>query len=488
MEYLIGAILFLFGGLVGGIATYFIVRANQNSGLRDTLQEVQTERTILFERLQVREASLQESRQTSEQREARLSQLQGRITELTSQLTEATTLLNEEREHSQEQLQTFNQAQQRLTDAFKALAADALHHNNTSFLELAKSALERLQVDARGDLDKRQTAISELVKPVHDSLAKVDHHIKELETAREGAYAALREQVHMMSQSHVQLRSETSNLVKALRAPHVRGRWGEMQLRQAVELAGMVEYCDFEEQKQFGAGDGSQRPDLIVRLPAGRSVIVDAKVPLTAFLEGIEAQSDDDRVEKLKEHARHIREHVQQLSKKSYWEQLPSSPDFVVMFLPGESLFSSALQHDPSLIDFGAKQRVILATPTTLITLLKAVACGWREDRLAKNAQEICTLGRELYKRLSTLAGHFSRVGESLAKAVTHYNQAVGSLEARVLTSARKFKELSAADDEDQINEIQPVELNPRPLQSPELNLEGDHPPRRVIARFAGPE
>ncbi|HUI56134.1 MAG TPA: DNA recombination protein RmuC [Bryobacteraceae bacterium] len=346
--------------------------------------------------------------------------------------------------------------------AFRALSADALARNNQAFLDLAKSALAQTQQAAHGDLEMRQQAIVELVTPVRASLDKVESQIQELEKARAGAYAALHEQVRGLVDTEQQLRSETGKLVTALRSPMARGRWGEIQLRRVVELAGMLDHCDFVTQTTIGSEESRLRPDLLVRLPAGKTVVVDAKTPLDGYLQAIEAVDEATRKARLADHARQVRTHLAALGRKSYWEQFDQAPEFAVLFLPGECFFSAALESDPSLIEFGVGQNIILATPTTLIALLRAVAYGWRQENLAQNAAEISALGKELFKRLSDMGDHWNRVGRSLEKAVEAYNGAVGSLESRVMVTARRFAELKTAPLGVEIAELEPVEKSVR--------------------------
>src|SRR5215217_7854366 len=380
------------------------------------------------------------------------------------------TRLEEERKASQEKLALLSTAEEKLTHAFKSISADALRNNNQSFLDLAKQNLEAFQQNAKGELERRQHAIGDLIKPLKESLEKVDGKIGELEKNRVGAYSELREQVKVLAQSHLQLQSETGNLVKALRVPHVRGRWGEIQLRRVVEMAGMLQYCDFVEQETVATEESRIRPDVIVRLPGNRTIVVDSKVPFDAFYESIATTDEEVRVTRLKDHARLVRTHITQLSRKSYWETVQPTPEFVLLFLPGETFYSAALENDPKLIEDGVSQGVIIATPTTLIALLKAVSYGWRQEQMADNAQEVSNLAKTLYDRLRVFTTHFDDIGRNLDRSLEAYNKGVRSLETRVLVTARRFKERGAIAGEE-IEILEPIDKAARPLSFDEGGL-----------------
>lgn len=396
------------------------------------------------------------------EKEATLQRAYNELANHKVRLASLMTRLDETEKAQAERLRAMEAAQAKLSESFRATAAEALAANNQSFLALARTALSTAQVSGEGDLELRKQALGQLVEPLKESLEKVDQRILELEKERAAAYAGLSEQVRALSETHTRLQAETTNLVRALRAPEVRGRWGEMQLKRVVEMAGMLEYCDFVQQETIEGETGKLRPDLIVKLPNNRQVVVDAKVSLQAYLVSLELSDEQARKAKVTEHAQQIRAHLSRLSSKAYWDQLSTTPDFVVAFLPGEVFFSAALEADPGLIEYGVENRVLLATPTTLIALLKAVAYGWRQEGIARNAQEISDLGKQLYGRLANLTEYFDELRKALERSVAAYNRAAGNLESRVLVSARRFKELSAAAGED-LPVCQPVSHVPRP-------------------------
>lgn len=469
MAYVLPVLMLLIGLAVGGAAVWLVLRARIDHAVERVKGEAESVRATLAERVQSREQALNEAKTALHDRDARLHQQQAANSDLERKLVQYHHTLQSERTQHKEKVALLDEARTKLADAFKALASEALKSNNQSFLELANTKMEKFQETAKGDLEKRQQAINDLVKPVKESLEKVDGKIQELEKARVGAYSGLTEQVKSLLEMQKDLRSETGNLVKALRTPTVRGRWGEIQLKRVVEMAGMQDHCDFYEQKTADSEDGKQRPDMLVRLPAAKNIVVDAKAPLWGYLEAVEASDDDTRKAKFLDHARQLRGHMASLGKKSYFEQFSPAPEFVVLFLPGESFFSAALAHDPTLIEFGVEQNVIVASPTTLIALLRAVAYGWRQEQIAQNAKEISELGRELYKRCSILGGHMAELGSSLQRAVEFYNKAVGSLESRVLVTARRFNELGAAGQGIEIEELGQLDVVSRSVQAPEL-------------------
>ena len=494
------------GLFFGGVVSWLIFRNEARHAYDAARGENESERAALNERLQSREEQIQQMKAAAEsqalelgrladelraesgkraaaeeraarvpvlerellERDWRVDELQAASAALQAEKAELSAHIEDIRKTADEKITVLIEAQQELKKSFTAAAAESLKSNNEAFLTLARETLAQFQQGAQTDLESRQTRIEEILKPVRESLGKMDEQIRAIEKQREGAYAGLREQVAGLLETQNQLRAETGNLVKALRAPQVRGRWGEMQLERVAELAGLARNADFIIQSTVHTEDGTQRADMIVKLPGGRQVVVDAKTPFSAYLESLDAPDDSTRAEKLRQHAAQVRAHLAKLGEKRYHEQFHPTPDFVVAFLPGETFFSAALEHDPNLIEFGVEQKVVMATPTTLIALLKAVAYGWRQEKQAANAKQISNLGKELYSRLCTLGDNFSRLGLNLERAVSSYNQTVGSLEGRVFVSARRFRDLGATSD-GEISAAEPVDALPRVLQAPEL-------------------
>ena len=384
--------------------------------------------------------------------------------------------LEAERRNAAEKLALLRDAETKLRDAFSTLSSEALKQNSESFLQLARASLGEFQKSATLDLDGRQKAIDTLVQPLRESLTRVDTKLNEVERGRASAQAQLSEQLRSLTQSQQVLHAETNKLTRALRSPNVRGQWGEIQLRRVLESAALLEGTHFDLKESARTEDGRLTPDVLVRLPGGKNVVVDAKVPLAAYLDAMECEDDLRRDAKLKDHARQVKDHVSRLANKSYWAHFQPAPDIVVMFVPGESLLSAALQHDPALLDYSMAKGVMLASPLSLNALLRAVAYGWQQETIAKNAQEISELGRTLYDRIAKLAEHFENVGRSLAKSVQCYNQAVGTLESRVLVTARRLKDKGVTSSEE-FPELETVDQTPRLLGAPELAGLFDDPP-----------
>lgn len=434
--------------LMGGIIVFFILKSKLNGvkQLMDSRIESEKIRTSEMERKLIA-------------RELELDGIRKQTVELQQSETELKTRIDAERKSSKEKELLLQKAQSQLGDTFKALSSDALKANQKQFLQLAENSFKVQQEKVSLELDKRKDAVSQVVKPISESLDKMQGRIGEIEKAREGAYASIREQVKSMTESQLHLQKETSQLVKALRQPTGRGQWGEVQLRRVVEMAGMQEHCDFKLQVNTKSDEGKAlRPDLVVNLPGGQQIVVDSKTPMSAYLDALEEDDDKKRESFLEQHASQVRTHIQQLSSKKYQDQFDTSPEFVVLFLPSEAFFSAALMQDSSLIEKGVDQGVILATPTTLIALLRAVAYGWRQQSLTDNAHKISQLGRELHSRISVFSEHFGKVGANISTLVGNYNKASGSLDSRVLSSTKKFEELGAVSAEKSIDPPQPVE------------------------------
>ncbi|MDD3760792.1 MAG: DNA recombination protein RmuC [Acidithiobacillus sp.] len=479
---------FVAGALLGAFALWLWWRGEKRLCQSKLSEVLQAEESLRQTREEVRTLSnqLQESRIALASAEASLAQLeplreeqarlQEELTRQNARLAELQERLLQERRQAEEKQQLLSQAEERLRESFAVLSGAALRRNNEDFLRLAQENLARFQEQARQDWEGRQTAFGQFVAPLRESLGKMNERLDGLEQVRTAAYSALSEQLRGLVQDHLpRLHRETAALVKALRQPAARGRWGELQLRRVVEMAGMLDHCDFVEQASMQTEQGQQRPDLLVHLPGGKEIVVDAKAPLNGYLQAVEAESEEERQQFLRKHASELRTHLQQLGRKSYWEEL-SSPEFVVLFLPGEDFFSAALQVDPALIEYGVEQKVLVATPTTLIALLRAAAYGWRQETVAANAQAISALGRELHDRLITLADHWGKVGKQLQSAVQSYNKASASLETRVLVSARRFPDLGATGGEREIPPPEPIDSQVRELQLRELQTQDIEP------------
>lgn len=391
--------------------------------------------------------------------------LRAAVADLQNRRVQLETIVEKERSSLEEKLSLLEDARTHMTDAYQALSDAALRENNQAFMQLAQSTLARYLESVRVDWERRQEAIQSVVQPVQQALERFDQHVRTVEKEREKAYGGLSEQVRELGRSQSALERETGKLVKALRVPHVRGRWGEITLRRVAELAGMENRCDFFEQPSLHHGDGIQRPDMIVHLPGDRHVVVDAKVPIAAYLDALEAESEQDRHRHLRRHAQQVIHHIHQLSQKAYWKQFPAAPEFVVLFIPGENFFSAAVAHSPEIIEVGAARNVVLATPTTLISLLKTVALGWSRETTAENARAIAALGNELYERLYGMVGHLESLRRDIEKCAGSYNRLLGSMEKRVLVSARKLRELGiSATEEKSLQRPESVET---PLRKP---------------------
>jgi DNA recombination protein RmuC len=394
--------------------------------------------------------------------------LRGRLARAETELARARATLEAERRSAVEKAELLKRESERLKTEFEALAAKALDANSARLLQLTREAFGKEQQAAKGELELREQAVGKLVEPLAKSLEKVNEELARIEKARAEAYGGLNEQLRALAGAHERLQAETGNLVQALRRPSGRGQWGEMQLRRVVEMAGMLEHVDFLEQVSSEAEAGRLRPDMVIKMPGGGQVVVDAKTPLEAYLKALDAPDDATRQGHLADHARQVRDHVRSLAGKAYQDQLATSPEFTVMFLPSESIFYAALEKDPGLIESGVNEKVLLATPTTLIALLRAVYFGWRQEALAKNAQEISDLGRDLYERMGTLAEHFADLGKKIGGSVEAYNKAVGTLEKRVLPSARRFPELGVRGAKSPAL-LESLDTAVRPLQAPEM-------------------
>ena len=441
----------LVGGLLGALIVGFWIAARVRGN-------VQAQLLATGERTQRAESLADELRRKAEQDRLDLDRVRQDLSEASQARAVAETRAAEAVLHLNEQKTLLGQARQELAETFQALSGEALKQNNEAFLNLARSSFETLQAEAKGDLAQQQQAIDSLVKPLQDSLHRYDDQLRQLEQSRQAAYGGLDQHLKLLAESQQRLQSETGNLVKALRAPAIRGQWGEITLKRVAELAGMVAHCDFFEQESITVDGSRLRPDMVVQLPGGRQIIVDAKTVLAGYLDAHEASTEEQRLEGMRRHAAQVRSRMDELSVKAYWNQFAQAPEFVVLFLPGEQSLGAALEHDPRLIEDGFLRSVVLATPTTLMALLRAVAYGWRQEQLTEHAEEAGRLGKDLYERMAVLTEHLNDVGQALGKSVVAYNKAVGSLETRILPAARRFKELGVSSEKE-IPMLDPVEL-----------------------------
>ncbi|SRR5579875_455460 len=436
------------GSVVAFIAGWFVglraksaelERAEQRGReLQVRLEQVQSESARLQGQLEELERRREELVEGQQQHLRELNELREKLSQSEAYNRAVETRLEETQRNLMQQKELLEQTRQQLTDVFRSLASEVLQGNSDQFLRLAGERLGALKSEMVAEFDQRRRDFEKLFAPISESLGRLDQEVHRIDQERREAQAQLRAQL-------TDLESATRQLAQALSRPVVRGRWGEIQLRNVVEIAGMVEHCDFWEQTPVQSSDGKLRPDMTIRLPGGQIIVVDSKVPLEAYLQALDASDEQERQAKLTEHARQVKKHIEQLASKAYWDAFERAPEFVVLFLPGEMLFSAALQYDPSLIEEGAKNKVILATPTTLIALLKAVAYGWRQEKLAQNAEQIRRLGQTLHERLAVMLEHVQKLGRSLNQSVEHYNRVVSSFESRVLPAAQGFKELGVS-------------------------------------------
>jgi len=457
----------IIGIVIGGIVAWGLTKSRLQEIYARDKSELQSscsnQITELEKRASGAEARIEELRQQAQQRDSEINSVRNELDAERQAKVGALTKLEAAQKSFEEQRALIEAMKTEMTDTFNALSSAALKSSSEDFLRLASEHLGRVVADTKGRLGEHQAALDGMLKPLHETLKRYEEQIRSIEESRHKAYGSLEEQLRALASTHEHLQKETSNLVSALRKPEVRGRWGEMQLRRVAELSGMSIHCDFTEQQSLDTEKGRIRPDMIVHLPMEREIVVDAKVSLEAYLDSLSASTEDERKTKMEKHAQQVRTHMNKLASKEYWSQFKQSPEFVVLFIPGESFLSSALDVDNTLIEDGIQRRVIIATPTTFIALLRAIAYGWRQEQITKNAQEISELGRQLYERMNTLVQHFDGIGSHLEKAVGAYNKTVGSLESRILPSIRKFKELGVTGA-DEIPVIEQVDQKPRNL------------------------
>jgi len=440
-----------------GLLIGFVVASRKDHEKDHRITELQTQ-------AQGAEKIATEIRQQLSNKEDAISQIRRDIVALEQAKTAAETKLEEATKNIEEQKKLLERAEEKLTTTFQALSGESLKSNNKAFIDLAKETLETVLSKAKGDFGEKEESVKNIVSSLNEALKRYEQQVGELEKKRAADYGSLENQIKTMVLTNQQLQKETGNLVTALRRPEVRGRWGEVTLKRVVELSGMSEHCDFTEQVSVTTEDGRSRPDMIVHLPASREIVVDSKVSLDAYIDATTVTDEEQRKGLIEKHSQHVRNHMKALMNKKYWEQFAQVPEFVVMFIPGESFLSAALSVDHTLIEDGMENKVIIATPTTLIALLRAVAFGWRQEQIAKHAQEIATLGKEIYDRFEPFLGHVNKTGGYLSQATVAFNKMVMSLERRVMVSVRKFKELGAAGDKE-LPEAEPIEQIPMKAQ-----------------------
>ena len=455
----------IIGIIIGGALTWFLARTRLQEIHSRDIAELQADNSVRLSELEGRamsaEAVVNELRQQNQQKDSDLNKIRNEIESERKSKVEALTRLEASHENLEAQRRLLETMKGDMTDTFNALSSAALKSSSEEFLKLASENLNRIVSDTKGRLGEHQVAMDGMIKPLNDALKRFDEQIRSIEESRHKAYGSLESQLKSLTLTQEQLQKETGNLVTALRKPQVRGRWGEVTLRRVAELSGMSEHCDFTEQLSVDTDRGRIRPDMIVHLPMNREIVVDSKVPLEAYLDAISVNSEEEKKERMTRHTQHVRSHMNKLASKEYWSQFDKSPEFVVLFIPGESFLSPALEMDSSLIEDGIQKGVIIATPATFIALLRAIAYGWRQEQITDNAKQVSMLGKELYERISTLAGHFDDLGTAIGRGVDAYNKVIGSLELRVLPTVRKFKELGVTGGED-IPTLEQIDRKPR--------------------------
>ena len=455
------------GVILGGIVAWLIASSRLKESYSKQIAELRmtygAQLTESGGKAKYAEAQVGELRQQVQQRESEMAGMRGELDSERQAKVEALTKLEAAQKSFDEQRALIDAMKKEMSDTFTALSKSALESSNKSFLTLASERLGKVVEETKGKLGEHQVSMEGMIAPLKEMLQKYEQQINEIEKTRHKAYGSLEEQLRALALTHENLQKETSNLVSALRKPQVRGRWGEMQLRRVAELSGMSVHCDFTEQQSVEGEKGRVRPDMVVHLPSEREIVVDSKVSLEAYLDAVSAQTEEERKGKMEKHAQQVRAHMNKLASKDYWSQFRQSPEFVVLFMPGESFLSAALDIDNSLIEDGIEKRVIISTPTTFIALLRAIAYGWRQEQITKNAQAVSELGKQLYERMGILVQHFENVGASLRKAMEAHNRAVGSMESRILPSLRKFRELGVTGADD-IPVLEQIDQTPRSL------------------------